>query len=187
MKRVKAVKLDASGRVYRHVLLWIASLATKGGAVDSDSACADCRELDTRTVAPRAEPGAFLRDGGSRTPNPPGGTRNAQAHSPDRRAHRGGSRGCPAGPALANNHVDGTASAAKTAKKALKVANTAQDTANKALLASAVGNYLGYAQISGGPTLLKGQNITQSNVTSPTPATSASTTCRSRRTWPTPR
>ena len=74
-----------------------------------------------------------------------------------------------AGPALANNHVGGTASAAKTAKKALMVANTAQDTANKALLASAVGNYLGYAQISGGPTLLKGQNITQSNVTSPTP------------------
>ena len=31
---VKTVKLDASGRVYRHVLLWITSLAPKGGAVE---------------------------------------------------------------------------------------------------------------------------------------------------------
>ena len=34
VKRVKAVKLDASGRSYRHVLLWITSLAPKGGAVE---------------------------------------------------------------------------------------------------------------------------------------------------------
>ena len=34
VKRVKAVKLDASGRAYRHVLLWITSLPPKGGAVE---------------------------------------------------------------------------------------------------------------------------------------------------------
>jgi hypothetical protein len=74
-----------------------------------------------------------------------------------------------AGPALAHTQVQGTASASKTAKKALKVANAAQDTASEALLASGQGNYLGYAQISGGPTVLKGQNVTSANVTSPTP------------------
>ena len=34
VKRVKAVKLDASGRAYRHVLLWITSLPPKGGTVE---------------------------------------------------------------------------------------------------------------------------------------------------------
>ena len=34
VKRVKAVKLDAAGRAYRHVLLWITSLPPKGGAVE---------------------------------------------------------------------------------------------------------------------------------------------------------
>jgi hypothetical protein len=74
-----------------------------------------------------------------------------------------------AGPALATNQVPGSASALKTAKKALKVANNAQTTANKALLASGQGNYLGYADISGGPTVLKGQNISSANVASPMP------------------
>lgn len=74
-----------------------------------------------------------------------------------------------AGPALAGGPVAGVASATSTAKKALKVANSAQDTANKALLAAGIGNYLGYADISGGPTLLRGQNVTQGNVISPTP------------------
>jgi hypothetical protein len=74
-----------------------------------------------------------------------------------------------AGPALAGGPVAGVADATSTAKKALKVANKAQKTANQALLASAVGNYLGYAQVSGGPTLIKGQNITQADIVSPTP------------------
>jgi type II secretory pathway pseudopilin PulG len=73
-----------------------------------------------------------------------------------------------AGPALAGSTVAGVASATSTAKKALKVANAAQSTANKALLAAGIGNYLGYADISGGPTVLTGQNVTQSNVISPT-------------------
>jgi len=34
VKRVKAVKLDASGRAYRHVLLWITSLPPTGGTVE---------------------------------------------------------------------------------------------------------------------------------------------------------
>ena len=34
VKRVKAVKLAAAGRAYRHVLLWITSLPPKGGAVE---------------------------------------------------------------------------------------------------------------------------------------------------------
>jgi hypothetical protein len=74
-----------------------------------------------------------------------------------------------AGPALAGPPVAGIASANSTAKKALKAANSAQDTANKALLAAGVGNYLGWADISGGPVVLKGQNISQGNVISPTP------------------
>ncbi|HEX3318366.1 MAG TPA: hypothetical protein VHR88_10120 [Solirubrobacteraceae bacterium] len=74
-----------------------------------------------------------------------------------------------AGPALAGSPVAGVASATSTAKKALKVANKAQTTANQALLAAGVGNYLGYADISGGPTVLVGQNVSQSNVISPTP------------------
>ena len=93
-----------------------------------------------------------------------------------------------AGPALAHNQVQGTASASKTAKKALKVADAAQDTASKALLASGQGNYLGYAQISGGPTVLKGQNVTSANVTSPTPGYFCFYNMPfPPRTWPTPR
>jgi hypothetical protein len=34
VKRVKAVKLDATARAYRHVLLWITSLPPEGGAVE---------------------------------------------------------------------------------------------------------------------------------------------------------
>ena len=74
-----------------------------------------------------------------------------------------------AGPALAGAPVAGVADATSTAKKALKVANQAKATANQALLASGIGNYLGYAQVSGGPTLIKGQNVTQANLVSPTP------------------
>ena len=74
-----------------------------------------------------------------------------------------------AGPALAGSPIAGVADANSTAKKALKTAKAAQDTANKALFAAGIGNYLGWADISGGPTLLKGQNISQGNVISPIP------------------
>ena len=74
-----------------------------------------------------------------------------------------------AGPALAGSPIAGVADANSTAKRALKTANSAQDTANKALLAAGVGNYLVWADISGGPAVLKGQNISQGNVISPTP------------------
>lgn len=74
-----------------------------------------------------------------------------------------------AGPAFAGRRIAAAADATSTAKKALKTAKAAQTTANQALLAAGIGNYLGYADISGGPTVLRGQNVTQSNVVSPTP------------------